>query len=94
MAEIYIISGGPGTGKTSTINKLSKRFKVIPEAARIVGDTYSEFKGKSIKEIEMSKFQRQIFEFQKKHLMSILKKRLFFQIGVLEILLGIMNSIN
>ena len=33
--KIFIISGGPGTGKTSVINKLKEQgYKIIPEAAR------------------------------------------------------------
>ncbi|QQO10398.1 AAA family ATPase [Breznakiella homolactica] len=32
---LYIITGGPGAGKTSVVNELSVRgYKTIPEAAR------------------------------------------------------------
>ena len=63
--KLFVISGGPGTGKTSVINALSKKFKVLPEAAREVGDNDSRFKGKSIKEINPYDFQKAIFKFQK-----------------------------
>ena len=64
--KLFIISGGPGTGKTSVIDELSKNFKIIPEAAREVGDKDIRFKGKSIKAIDHYYFQRAIFDFQKK----------------------------
>ncbi|MEJ2267457.1 MAG: ATP-binding protein [Nanoarchaeota archaeon] len=67
MAQsIYIISGGPGTGKTSTIKELKKRgFKILPEATREIASKDKRFIGKSIKEINMSQFQEEIFNLQK-----------------------------
>jgi len=72
--KLFIISGGPGTGKTSLINELSKKFKVLPEAAREVGDKDSRFKGKSIKEINPYDFQKAIFNFQKDEFSKIKDK--------------------
>lgn len=66
--KIYVISGGPSTGKTSVINELGKEFKILKEAARELGDKDSRFKGKSVKGLNMEKFQNAIFEFQKKQL--------------------------
>lgn len=63
--RLFVLSGGPGTGKTSIINELSKKFEVFPEAAREVGEKDFRFKGKSIKEIDPNEFQKAIFEFQK-----------------------------
>ena len=73
--RLFVITGGPGTGKTSVINKLSKKFKVIPEAAREVGENNIRFKGKSTKEINHYYFQREIFNFQKKEFSKIMGKR-------------------
>lgn len=63
--KLFVISGGPGTGKTGVINELSKKFKVLPEAAREIRDNDSRFKGKSIKEINPYNFQKAIFNFQR-----------------------------
>ena len=63
--KMYVVSGGPGTGKTATIDELGKEFKVIPETAREVSQNDSRFVGKSIKEINPKDFQDAIFEKQK-----------------------------
>jgi predicted ATPase len=72
--RIYVISGGPGTGKTSVINELEKEFKILKEPAREVGNTDLRFKGKSVKETDLLEFQDAIFEFQKKHLKKLKEK--------------------
>lgn len=76
--EIYVISGGPGTGKTSVINELAKEFKILKEAARELGDKDSRFKGKSVKEIRMKEFQDAIFEFQKKQIENLKENEIVF----------------
>lgn len=82
MAKIYVISGGPGTGKTSTINELEKRgYKILKEAAREVSQKDKKFKGKSILEINKKDFQDAIFEFQVKQigqLKKLNKKEIIF----------------
>ncbi len=72
--KLFIISGGPGTGKTSIINEFSKKFKVFPEAAREVGNNDPRFMGKSVKEINPYDFQRAIFDFQKNEFNKIKEK--------------------
>jgi len=69
--KIYVISGGPSAGKTSVINELGKKFKILREAARYVGDNDLRFKGKSVKGIERTEFQKAIFEFQKKQILEL-----------------------
>ena len=71
--KLFIISGGPGTGKTSIIKELSKKFKVLPESARAVGENDARFMGKSVKEINQQEFQDAIFEFQKKEIENLVK---------------------
>lgn len=66
--KIYVISGGPGTGKTSVINELSKEFITFEEAARTLVDNDLRFKGKSVNEINMKSFQDSIFDCQKKQI--------------------------
>ena len=64
---MVFVSGGPCTGKTSTINELRKRgYNVLPEAARKLAETDEKFKGKNINQIDRRFFQDAIFEFQKK----------------------------
>jgi len=67
---VYVISGGPGTGKTTTINALRKKgFEILKEAARRVAE--EKFPGKSVKEINAKKFQEEIFNYQKRKLENI-----------------------
>ena len=73
--KLFVISGGPGTGKTSIIKELSKKFKFVLEAAREVGKKDSRFNGKSIKEINPLEFQRAIFDFQKKKFSELKDKK-------------------
>jgi len=74
--QIYVISGGPGVGKTSIINELAKDYFVLEEAARAVGD--SQFKGKSVKQINQFEFQKAIFEFQKKEIENFKNNKIIF----------------
>ncbi len=72
MPKIYVISGGPGTGKTTTINALKQEgYKIINEAARFLSLNDERFKGKTIKQIEQKEFQNSIFELQKQKLNEI-----------------------
>ena len=72
--QIFVITGGPGTGKTATIAEMKKRgYKVLPEAARKIATTDKRFLGKSIKEINVKQFQKAIFDFQKKKIKEIFK---------------------
>lgn len=76
--KIYVISGGPGTGKTSVINELAKEFRILPESARAVGDEDLRFKGKSVKETNQQEFQDAIFEFDKKQLEGLYGDKIIF----------------
>jgi len=66
MIKKYVITGGPCTGKTTTINNLKKQgFFIFEESARKVLKT--KFKDKHSKEIDRDFFQRKIFELQEEH---------------------------
>jgi len=72
--QIFVITGGPGTGKTATIAEMKKRgYKTMQEAARKIATTDKRFLGKSIKEINAKQFQTAIFDFQKKELKKAFK---------------------
>lgn len=74
MLNLYVISGGPSTGKTETINEIKKRgYKILPEAARILSFTDKRFIGRSIKEINVKQFQKAIFDFQKEEIEELSK---------------------
>ncbi|RLI44817.1 hypothetical protein DRO69_06575, partial [Candidatus Bathyarchaeota archaeon] len=48
-----VITGGPGSGKTTLVNKLSSLgFKVIPEAARLVVEREAKLTGKPVCDIK------------------------------------------
>lgn len=73
--KLYIISGGPATGKTSVINTLfEKGYFVLHEVARRISQSDKRFIGKSIKEVNMKDFQKAIFELQKKQIEEIMAK--------------------
>src|SRR3989344_9232579 len=77
MVKLYVISGGPGTGKTCVVEYLRNQgYKILPETAREVAESDKRFIGKSINEIyEIDKkgFQDAIFNLQIKQLKKILK---------------------
>ncbi|MBU0894156.1 MAG: ATP-binding protein [Nanoarchaeota archaeon] len=85
--QFYVISGGPGTGKTKLLGELEKNldyiggidYFILKEAARNVAGSDPRFVGKSIKEINMSYFQPAVFEHQKRDL-EIMKNKLSFDI--------------
>ncbi len=74
VQEIYVISGGPSTGKTETIKEIRRRgYKVLQEAARKVVATDKRFIRKSIKQINIKDFQNAIFDFQLKQIKDLKK---------------------
>ncbi len=78
---IYVISGAPGTGKTAVINELKKHgILVLEEAARKIAMTDRRFSGKSIKEINLYEFHREILNLQKKtfEIFNARKKKVVF----------------
>ena len=80
MNNLFFISGGPCTGKTSVINELKEKgYNTFPEAAREISANDSRFAGKSIKEIDMRIFQNEIFNLQKRWMESLTgRKEIYF----------------
>lgn len=77
MNKINVISGGPNTGKTTTILELKRRgYNVLQECARKIAN--SKFIGKSIKEIKKKEFQDAIFDLQKERLEKLKGDKFFF----------------
>jgi predicted ATPase len=71
MPKIYVLTGGPGTGKTTILNELAKKgFKTFPEAARTISETDDRFKGQSSQGTDVKEFQKAIFELQKEQIGS------------------------
>lgn len=76
MPKIFVISGGPGVGKTSVINELEKRgFKILKEAAREIILRDKRFREKSIIEINKKDFQDAILDFQIKQIKELEKNK-------------------
>lgn len=76
--KVYVISGGPGTGKTSVINELGKEFKILPETARLLGENDKRFKGKSSEETDKKEFQDAVFEMQAQLLKTLKDDKIVF----------------
>lgn len=75
-----VITGGPGTGKTSVINILKKNYPVMKESARLVLARNALFKGKNAQQASGKQFQEAIWNLEIKHYaQGLLKKeRLVF----------------
>lgn len=62
-----VITGGPGTGKTSILKLLAKKFPVMKESARLVLARNKLFKGKDAKQAGGKKFQEAIWNLEVNH---------------------------
>jgi len=79
MSKIFVITGGPGTGKTSVIDELRGRgFRVLVEAAREISISDERFIGKSVLEADKKDFQDAIFELQKEKLSELKNDEIVF----------------
>lgn len=82
-----VITGGPGTGKTSVINLLRKRYPVEPESARLVLTRNKLFKHHSAVEVSGIKLQEAIWNLEVKHYKQALKSKsriVFFDRGYFD----------
>ena len=70
-----VITGGPGTGKTSVINLLKKKYPVMKESARLVLARNKLFKDKDAKQASGKKFQEAIWDLEIKHYAQGLLKK-------------------
>ncbi len=80
MNNWYVVTGGPNSGKTTTLNELKKRgFTIVPEAARTFIDREMR-KGKTLKEIREDefRFQQKLLKFKVKREKSLPKNQVFF----------------
>ncbi|MEI6731639.1 MAG: ATP-binding protein [archaeon] len=68
MAKKYVITGGPGCGKTTTLNVLKKDYQAIEEAARDVLIGYKK------EGLEVSTFQGDVSQLQADILVLQLKR--------------------
>ncbi|MDO8503093.1 MAG: ATP-binding protein [bacterium] len=81
----YILTGGPCSGKTTTLDALKKKgYKVVYEAARFLIDQEMK-KGKTLQEIRKDElaFQRKVLEIKLEWEKSLTKNELtFFERGI------------
>ncbi|HLC53404.1 MAG TPA: ATP-binding protein [Candidatus Nanoarchaeia archaeon] len=86
--KTVVITGGPGTGKTSIIKLLAKRFPVIKESARLVLARNKMFRGKNAIQAKGKNFQEAIWDLEVKHYMKALLLRnerlVFFDRGFFD----------
>ncbi len=83
--QVYVISGGPCTGKTSVMDELKNQgFVIFEEVAREVAETDKRFIGKSINEIDKQEFQDKILKVQMKQFEKLkkVKGKIFLDRGV------------
>ncbi|MBM3230054.1 ATP-binding protein [Candidatus Pacearchaeota archaeon] len=82
-----VITGGPGTGKTSVLNLLDKKFPVMKESARLVLARNKLFKGKDAKQASGKKFQEAVWDLEVNHFAKGLlrkEKVVFFDRGFFD----------
>ncbi len=82
-----VITGGPGTGKTSVLKLLKKKFPVMKESARLVLARNTLFKGKDAKQAGGNVFQEAIWDLEVKHFAQSLvrkEKVVFFDRGFFD----------
>ena len=87
MTLKVVITGGPGTGKTSVINFLSKKYFVFKESAREVLSKNKIFKGKDAEHARGKELQEAIWDLELKHYkksLSLKKKVVFFDRGFID----------
>ena len=70
---LYFISGGPNSGKSRLVERLSDMaYLVVPEAARFISKNDKRFAGKNVGDIKnaglMESFQNEIFKEQRRML--------------------------
>lgn len=87
MIKKVVITGGPGTGKTSVINLLGKKYPILKESARLVLNKNKLFRGKDAEEARSTAFQEAIWDLEIKHYkraLSLNKKLVFFDRGFID----------
>ena len=66
-----VITGGPGTGKTSVIKLLKKKYKIEPESARLVLTRNKLFKKHNAVENRGLQLQKAIWDLEVKHYQKV-----------------------
>ena len=65
MVKKYVLTGGPCTGKSTTLQSLGKdKYQIVPEVARIIIDDEQLKKGKCLPWIDREKFQEAVLKKQ------------------------------
>ncbi len=85
--KTVVITGGPGTGKTSVVNLLAKKYPAMRESARLVLARNMLFKGKNAVQAKGKVFQEAIWDLEAKHYKKalLLKNRyVFFDRGFFD----------
>ena len=73
--KLVVITGGPGTGKTSVLKALKKKHVVAQESARLVLTRNKLFRGKNALQVKGRKFQEAIWKLEVRHYTNALLAR-------------------
>ena len=87
MPTKVVITGGPGTGKTSIVNILRKRYIVEPESARLVLTRNKLFKHHTAVQVSGLKLQDAIWNLELHHYKNAIKSKrkiVFFDRGYFD----------
>ena len=76
--KMVVITGGPGTGKTSVIHLLRRKYPAMKESARLVLARNSLFRNKNAREAKGKAFQEAIWELEVKHYASALSIHAYY----------------
>jgi len=88
MIKTVVITGGPGTGKTSVIKLIAKKYPIAPESARLILERNKIFRGKDAAQARGINFQEAIWDLELKHYKNALslnhRKFAFFDRGYFD----------
>ena len=86
MIKNIVITGAPGTGKTSIINELKKKkYNCYNEVSRKIISDQIDSKGDILPWKNLSKFSEKVFKIRKSQLLESNNQLYFFDRGIIDV---------